>query len=209
MKHRAADEQAFERAAIWAGLVLRPYQRERLLLFAAWLRDEAIPAGGLGPHEADRILTRHISDSLVFAAGWTEGPPPDRLVDVGTGVGLPGIPLAISWPDIDVTLLDSSQRRGDLARRAVRILKLPRVEVRTADIRRVSERWPGVVMRAVFKPQEAAQIAHRLLEAGGRAVLGLRGDRTTWPCLPGRVVDVPPGILDEPGSLLIMSDSGI
>lgn len=188
---------------------MRPDQWGQMESLADWLKDEAIVAGGLGPHEADRIWSRHLADSIVFCRGWQDSTPPRRLIDVGGGVGLPSIPLAILWPQTEFTLLDRAGRRIDLARRAVRRLGLDNVEVRQGDVLAEQNEWDGAVFRAVFPPARALQTAETVLEPTGIAVIGLRG--TKRPKLPaargGRpisVVEVPRAVLDEPVSILIM-----
>ena len=63
--------EAARSAAKWAGHPLSDDSAELLEAYALWLEAEAIPAGGLGPREADRLWSRHIADSLLFAAAWT------------------------------------------------------------------------------------------------------------------------------------------
>src|SRR5680860_1148391 len=87
-----------------------------------WLATEAVEAGGLGPNEVDQITQRHIGDSAAFACQVPKAP--DSLIDLGSGVGLPGAVLAILWPRTSVTLLDRSGRRADLARRMTRVVGL-------------------------------------------------------------------------------------
>ncbi len=159
------------RAATFAGHALSADQIADLERFAHWLETEAIPAGGLGPREGDRIWSRHIADSLTFAVGWTE--PPGELLDMGTGVGLPGIPLAIAFPDTIVTLLDRGGRRIRLLHRAVRVLNLPNVVIAQGDAFAVADEWGGLVFRASIPPPEAIGLANRILEPGSTAVLGL------------------------------------
>ena len=128
---RGTSTEYAQRAAIFAGLGLSEDQIHTLQLYADWLITEAVPAGGLGPREGERLWQRHIGDSLTFAAGWSDVPP--EILDVGTGVGLPGIPLAVLFPDTMVTLLDRGGRRVRLVHRAVRILDLPNVVIAKGD----------------------------------------------------------------------------
>jgi 16S rRNA (guanine527-N7)-methyltransferase len=204
------------RAASWAGAPLDEPQADALQQYADWLIAEAIPAGGLGPREAGRLWGRHLADSLTFAAGWGDHPP-DELLDVGSGVGLPGIPLAILWPETLVTVLDRGGRRTRLLHRAVRILALPNVVVAQADVFAVADEWEALTFRGAVKPQEAVGLSARLLVPGGTAVLGLsrRADppeRTRDLTgiagalgLRTSVREVPPEILDGPAWLLIMT----
>ena len=66
-------------------------------------------------HEPERMLTHHLLDSLAILPMLGAGP----LLDVGSGAGLPGIPLAIARPELYVTLLDSSQKRCGFMQQAV------------------------------------------------------------------------------------------
>ena len=186
-------------------------QWDQLDYLAEWLEVEAVIAGGLGPHEADRIWSRHIADSLTFARGWTGNRPPSRLIDVGSGVGLPGIPLAILWPETRVLLLDRSGKRVDLARRAVRGLGLDNVEVRQGDALSERPKWEGAVFRAAFPPERGLEIGELILRPTGTAVIGLRGNDTKRAfddaSSSGRtvqVVEIPSTVLDGTASLLIM-----
>lgn len=174
--------------------------------YAAWLVEEAVPGGGLGPREAERLWDRHIADSVAFLAGF-DRPPPRRLVDAGSGVGLPGIPLGIVLPSTTVTLLDRAARRAHLARRAVRILGLENVDVIEADAERHGERYPGAVARGLAGPGRTCALLRRLLEPSGIGVVGLaRG--VAPPPIPAeagpgaRLVEVP--VLDSPAWLLRM-----
>jgi 16S rRNA (guanine527-N7)-methyltransferase len=169
---RREDRELARRAAQWAGWELPEAALAGLGEYADWLVAEAIPAGGLGPREADRVWSRHIGDSLTFAAGWTDGAPPE-LLDVGSGVGLPGIPLALLWPDTVVTVLDRGGRRIRLMRRAIRILALRNVVVAQGDVFSVADEWAGMVFRGAVRPPEAVGLASRILDLGGRAVFGL------------------------------------
>ncbi|NOX23267.1 MAG: hypothetical protein GXP36_09275 [Actinobacteria bacterium] len=129
------ESSELERCVHLVGHTLSTKQREQLTSYAAWLADEAIVAGGIGPDEGTRLWDRHILDSAAFVAVLD-----DRLqdgvaiVDIGSGVGLPGIVLAILLPDTPVTLLDRSQRRHGLQRRAIRILDLQNCDSLQRDV---------------------------------------------------------------------------
>ena len=201
-------------AASWAGHPLDADRLERLERFGSWLTTEAIPAGGLGPREADRIWDRHIADSITFAAAWTT--PPVEILDIGSGVGLPGIPLAILWPECAVTLLDRGGRRIRLLTRAVAVLGLDNVHVAQGDAFDVADEWKGLTFRGSVRAPEAVGLANRLLTEDGTAVLGLSRraeppDRTRDLVTVGEalglgmsVTAVPAGVLDGPAWLLIM-----
>ncbi len=202
------------KAAEYANLTLSNPALQALERYAEWLVAEAIPAGGLGPREGERIWSRHVADSLTFAAAWED--PPSEILDVGTGVGLPGIPLAIAWPDTIVTLLDRGGRRIRLLHRVVRSLILPNVVIAQGDAFSVADEWAGLTFRGSIPPPEAIGLSNRLLEPGSTAVLGL----SRQPEEPERASDlislagalgleselrrVPKEVLDGPSWLLIM-----
>jgi 16S rRNA (guanine527-N7)-methyltransferase len=192
-------------AAGWAGIDLSEPQLRTLNRFRRWLGDEAIAMGGLGPGEHVRVVDRHLADSLVFAEAW-RGWTPETLIDVGSGVGLPGIPLAVAMPEAAIVLLDRSERRCRLARRAVRMLELENVEVLNADVGEVVTRSDVATFRAALPPAEAFRVGSRLVSPGGMVVVA--ASRTRAPSRPfpdgADLIEVPDGVLDSPSWLLRM-----
>ena len=190
------------RAADWAGVALKPEMEAQLRSYTDWLQREAVVAGGLGPNEPGRVELRHIGDSLCLAKAWEATSSPERIVDVGSGVGLPGIPLAITHPGAEVSLLERSGRRCRLLRRACRVLRLTNVEVLQADAAMVERQWPWLVARA-WTPPEQSHRYRRLLEPGGRAVIA--ASHTDRPAIPGySTIEVPAAVLDSPAWILTM-----
>ncbi len=147
--------------------------------FAIWLVEEAIPAGGLGPNEANRVWERHIVDGVLFAAGWDKDQPPESIVDLGSGVGLPAVPLALLWPQTQVIAIERSGRRADLLKRAVRIVGMDNIEVRQTEIAR-APRAPMVTMRAVLAPSDWESVRH-LATPGGVVLVGGSPDEPAGP----------------------------
>ncbi len=185
-------------------------QLELLERFAGWLVTEAIPAGGLGTDESTRIGERHLLDSLSFLNGMPAGVP-SSVLDAGSGVGLPGIPLAIFLPDSEVTLLDRSGRRVRLARRAVRILGLDNVRVEQGPI--AARSTEVLTMRAVMEPKRAIDTVGQFFVEAHAVIAVTRGERPAGfehiDCATHRVriVDGGRGILDPAPWLLIMVPS--
>lgn len=185
----------------WAGIDIDEGQIGLLEQYREWLLTEAVDAGGLGPNERDRIDNRHIGDSLLFAGGFSG--PPDQILDVGSGVGLPGIPLAVVMGDTQFHLLDRSRRRVDLMRRIARMLDLPNVEVIHGDIAGWDRQVAGIVSRASLSPDRALSSFGRLLAPGGTAVIG--GSWAAKPEVAGfEFLEVPATVLDQTVWLLIM-----
>lgn len=78
-----------------------------------------------GIHGLEEMVTRHILDSVSILR-WVRGP---RLLDVGTGAGLPGIPLALAAPELEVVLLDSNGKKTRFLQEVKRVLGLHHVEI--------------------------------------------------------------------------------
>lgn len=154
-------------------LGLDEQQVERLLAYEAWLEDEALPAGGIGPNEAERIMERHIVDSLAMGVSARRASGRElagEALDLGSGAGLPGIPLAIAFPGVHFTLLDRSGRRIRLLRRAARVLELD-TEVRQGLIEDVSDRYDLVTSRASLPPASLLPHLQRLVTPDGLGVV--------------------------------------
>lgn len=191
-------------AARYSGIELSSSQVGLLTRYRNWLASEGIAAGGLGPDEQERIEKRHLADSLLFASLF----PHDTtdVVDVGSGIGLPGIPLAIALPRVDFALVDRSGRRIDLLKRAIRILDLENCQPVQGEIESLDISTPVLVARASLRPEVMAPVAENLLGPGGVAVLA--GSWRDRPVSPGwETVEIPPDVLDQPVWLLIMRRS--
>jgi 16S rRNA (guanine527-N7)-methyltransferase len=114
------------------------------------------------------MATRHVGDSLT-ALPFLTG---DRLLDVGAGAGLPGIPLAVASPATRVTLLDSQIKKARFLRQAVAELKLGNTEVvhgRVEDFRPVQP-FTTVICRAYASLADFVASAGHALAPGGRLV---------------------------------------
>ena len=119
--------------------------------------------------ETDQMVVLHLLDSLSVLPHLTSA---RTLLDVGTGGGLPGIPLAIARPDLSVTLLDSSHKKTVFLEQA-------RVELALENVRVVCERveqwrpdhgFDVVVSRAFAELGEFVSQARHLVAPGGRMI---------------------------------------
>ena len=126
----------------------------------------------VSPGDLERFRTRHIDDSL-RAAVLVAGAPPGPCVDVGSGAGLPGIPLAIvtgrTW-----TLLEPRSRRAAFLEEVVRQLDLD-CEVVTATAQQATASYSGAfacaTVRAVDDPESSLRLTRPLVQSGGRAIV--------------------------------------
>ena len=115
-----------------------------------------------------RMVTHHVLDSLALLTGVALARGA-RLVDVGCGAGLPGLPLAIARPDLDVTLLDSNGKKIAFVRQAIGELGLANATAVAARIEAYAPpaRFDAVVSRAFSDLASFAAAGRRLLAPGG------------------------------------------
>jgi 16S rRNA (guanine527-N7)-methyltransferase len=106
--------------------------------YVARLATDGVTRGLIGPREVPRLWERHVLNSAAVAEAV---PPGARVVDVGSGAGLPGIPLGLARPDLTMTLVEPMARRVEFLEEAVGELR----DVRGAD---AVSRWRVVRGRA-------------------------------------------------------------
>ncbi|MCL1600072.1 MAG: class I SAM-dependent methyltransferase [Actinomycetia bacterium] len=201
-----SDQHRLDRVGEWLGIEWSRDQRRLLMVYQQWLLDEAMRAGGIGAGEAPRLFDRHIGDSLAFLR--LIGEAASTLIDVGSGVGLPAIPIAIARPNLAVTLVDRSERRSGLAARALRILGLGNVDVRTMDIADIDDTFDITTFRASLRIEEAAMAYQRLGTQGGSGIFAWsRREQPKSPPPPPadtifNLVSEGAGVFDSPAWLL-------
>jgi 16S rRNA (guanine527-N7)-methyltransferase len=122
------------------------------------------------------IVTRHFGESLfaarqIFPAGESIEAVATRLADVGSGAGFPGLPIKLWAPRLQVTLIESQQKKVTFLREVVRALGLTGVEVQACRAEQVHGTFDVVTLRAVERFDEVVPVAAGLLRPGGR--LGL------------------------------------
>ncbi|MBN2658768.1 MAG: 16S rRNA (guanine(527)-N(7))-methyltransferase RsmG [Spirochaetales bacterium] len=135
------------------------YKEEQLALLEKYIGEIELwnPRYGLVNASGDDLVIRHILDSLAGVSAVLSRNP-SRLADVGSGAGLPGIPLAIMMPHVGVTLIERSGKRVRFLRNAAAVLNLKNLTVLEADLKDVEERFDIVTFRA-FKPVEPGIMA--------------------------------------------------
>ena len=220
-----------------AGLALTKEQAERFSeyfdLLTAW--NERVNLTAITDFE--EVIEKHFLDSLapLFACESSEKAgsartkidimQEKRLIDVGTGAGFPGIPLAIMLPGLCVTLLDSLNKRSDFQREVVRVLGLENVQVingRAEDVSRETshrENYDLAVARAVSDAAVLAEYCLPFVRTGGSFIAYKAGDvdaelkaaENAIKTLGGELSGVLPYTLQPSGSrrtLAIISKTG-
>lgn len=154
----------------------------------------------IGDHDLTTLVDRHLVDSLAAAPRLRELQPGARVADLGSGAGLPGIPLAIAVRHVALTLVEPRRKRANFlraARRALPHLGMTVVEGRAEDLAQ-SElgAFDAVVSRAALPDAMLLPLAEALLREGG-ILVSYRGiepppDATAAQGDPGATVLSPP-----------------
>jgi 16S rRNA (guanine527-N7)-methyltransferase len=185
----ATGETAAARAALDAlaagwGMRLSDDEAARLMAFAELLVrwNERINLTGARTMEA--LIAEHFPDSFAVATVLTEAA---RVIDVGSGGGLPAIPLAVLRPALQIQLLEPLAKKVAFLRTAVREMGFgAAVTVEARRVKEVIGSAPGsfdvALSRATFPPAEWLELGQKLVRPGGRVLL-LTVPKTQ---LPGR-----------------------
>ncbi len=179
--------------------------------YARLLATEGTVRGLIGPREVPRLWERHLLNSAAIASLVPVGA---RVVDVGSGAGLPGIPLALARPDLTVTLLEPLARRVAFLTECVHRLGLERVTVvrgraEEGPIRRQLGGADVVTARAVAPLEKLAGWCLPLLRPGG-LLLAMKGSTAaaelaaTGP-LPGAADALLTQAGDPPATVIVVT----
>lgn len=118
--------------------------------------------------EPNEIVQRHFGESLFAAKCLLEQQLPQTAIDLGSGAGFPGVPFAMLAPEVQVTLIESQQKKATFLKELIYALGLKNVKVFSDR----AESYPGtadlVMLRAVEKFEQALPMAVRLTKLGGR-----------------------------------------
>ena len=181
---------------------------------------EAVQLGFLGPREQERLWERHLDDAFGLAA-IRRPKPGERWADLGSGAGLPGLPLAVAHPATSFTLIDAHRRRLDWIEDTATRLHLNNITVvhaRLEDYGRgaARESFDVATARALGSLPVVAELGLPLVAVGGQLLVP-RGqpesdelEQAASACeqLGGRIDDVIPNLsspIDRIGFVVIMA----
>lgn len=158
------------------GLETCPVREQKLLDYLALMRRWNRVYNLTAVRDSETMVDRHLIDSLAVAP-YLRG---DRFLDVGSGAGLPGIPLAIWFPERRFTLLDSNGRKTRFLVQTKIELGLTNVEVIQARVQdvQIGDGYDGILSRAFSSLADLVNAAGRLLVPEGTiyAFKGARSD---------------------------------
>ena len=176
---------------------LTDHQREQFAAIGPLYKEWNEKINVISRKDIDNLYIHHILHSLAIAKFITpiEG---TTLMDMGTGGGFPGIPLAIMWPDCQFHLIDRIGKKIKVAQSIAEEIGLANVTFQHGDIGECHQKFDFVVSRAVMRLEELVKLVRRNILPKGRnafpnGLLCLKGgDLTAETAAIGRpVVEVP------------------
>jgi 16S rRNA (guanine527-N7)-methyltransferase len=164
--------------------------------YAEILAGDGVERGIIGPREAGRLWDRHVLNSAALSELLDTG---EQIADIGSGAGLPGIPLALARPDLRVTLIEPLLRRSDFLREVIDDLGVDVTVVRgraeEQAVRQQVGEMDAVVSRAVASLDKLTRWSAPLLRSGGR-MLAIKGERAADELDEHRRVMASLGVVD-------------
>ena len=210
VKHWADSESAPWRPALAA--------RDAEILEQAYA--EAVRLGFLGPREHERLWDRHLNDAFGLAAIRRPGPG-EQWADLGSGAGLPGLPLAVAYRATSFTLIDAHRRRLDWVAATAAALGLTNIRVVHARLEDYGQgparqSFDVATARALGPLPAVAELGLPLLRVGGQLLIPrgrpgsdeLEQAATACAQLGGRldgVIPNPASPIDRVGFVVIMA----
>lgn len=182
MAHHEAPEDLLSRLATGMGVDLSPAQRSGMMGFCELLLRWNASINLTATRSLEELVGVHLPDSLV-AARVVSGTGAVRVVDVGSGGGMPALPLALLAPDAAFDLYEPTGKKVAFLRTAVRELGMAS-RIRVLD-RRLD---PGVtsdhdiaMSRATFAPEEWLRVAASLVRPGGQVLAFIAAGSVACP----------------------------
>jgi len=148
------------------GLKLSPETQQKMLDYLALLSKWNKVHNLTAVRELDDMVTLHLLDSLAVIPSLTTS----NMLDVGSGGGLPGIPLALALPELQVTVVDSSHKKATFLRQAKAELGLDNVQVvcERVEAYRPEINFHSIISRAFSDVSEFVRLTQHLLEQNGK-----------------------------------------
>ena len=131
--------------------------------------------------DPEGVRTKHFLDSMTLLLAWDRTLPPERLIDVGTGAGFPGLVMKLIWPTTQVTLVESVGKKADFCRHMVDRLGLEQVTVISERVEDVGQdpthrhAYDLAVARAVARMPILMEYLLPLVHRNGK-VMAMKGE---------------------------------
>jgi len=158
---------------------LSEVQRNQFTKLQALYNDWNSKINVVSRKDIDELYLRHVLHSLAIAKFITFNPG-SKVLDIGTGGGFPGIPLAILFPQTEFTLCDSIAKKISVVQNVASELKLGNVRTHIGRVEKIQDRFDFIVSRAVAPLQDLVQwTGSKLLKKSSHTL------KNGWICLKG------------------------
>jgi 16S rRNA (guanine527-N7)-methyltransferase len=204
--YAAMDQKIFLELVRLNGLELTQDQQDKLLQYSALLTEWNSKVNLISRKDEENVLSRHILHSLALAMPETMDvtfEPSTSVLDIGTGGGMPGIPLAIVHPDIEFRLVDSIQKKINAVSDMITRLGLTSAQAiagRVEEMRKAKKLQPNfdvVVSRAVAPLDELVGWSKMLVKPGA-FLYSLKGGDLTDEIARTRKMSIVAGVTSWP-----------
>lgn len=167
--------------------------------------------------DPEQIVTRHFGESL-FAGSVLFGDessggmrdaqsPSSTLADLGSGAGFPGLPIKLAFPVLQVTLIESQNKKATFLKEVIRALRLDGIEVYSGRAERWGKQVDLVTLRAVEKFRATLPIARTLVVTGGRLCLLIGcGQKGTLDSIADFTIEVEQPMPGRPDSMVVVGN---
>jgi 16S rRNA (guanine527-N7)-methyltransferase len=188
----------------WTPRELSATQRASLVLYEELLLNQAVPRGIVAASDSGHLRTRHILDSLRALPYISRDA--ELVVDLGSGAGLPGLPIAVVRPDLELTLTEPRQVRAAFLELVVERLLLSNVHVFPEPAEGLAPGFDVCLARGFGDASRTWEVARRLLDPQG-ALLYWAGRSFTLEEAPAgaSVRAVGEATLESGGPIVIMT----
>ena len=156
--------------------VLSKSQLEKFLLFEKITKKWNNKVNLISRKDIDFLFERHISYSLAITF-FFKFKSKTKILDVGTGGGFPGIPLAIFFPDVDFTLIDRTEKKIKIIDFIKEDLKIKNIKTIVGDVKNLKSKFDFVLGRAVSKMEQFVPLVKKniLIQKNESGIIYLKG----------------------------------
>lgn len=156
--------------------VLSKSQLEKFLLFEKITKKWNNKVNLISRKDVDYLFERHISYSLAITF-FFKFKSKTKILDVGTGGGFPGIPLAIFFPEVDFTLIDRTEKKIKIIDFIKEDLKIKNIKTIVGDVKNLKSKFDFVLGRAVSKMEQFVPLVKKniLIQKNESGIIYLKG----------------------------------
>jgi len=161
--------------------VLSNSQIDKFVLFEKLFKKWNNRVNLISRRDIDFLFERHICYSLAITL-YFKFKPKTKILDVGTGGGFPGIPLAIFFPNVDFTLIDRTEKKIKIIDLIKEDLKIKNVKTKIGDVKNLKSKFDFVIGRAVTKMEKFVPLVKKniLTQTDESGIIYLKGGELAY-----------------------------